>query len=143
MFRRGKGAKLRGRPYVVYTAKLPTFMIQPIKTYLDTFPHLTSPLFAITPAKMLPIFRLADKRMEARSIRRGTLQTMAQLKVPIDVLLMYSGHSCEKTLWRYLNYGHDYALMAQRMSTAGEALIEQDQDSDTDSETDEPTKLQC
>ena len=53
------------------------------------------------------------------------------------------GHACEKTLWRYLNFGHDYALMAQRMSTAGEALMEQE-DSDTDSETDEsPTELQC
>ena len=71
---------------------------------------------------MLATFRKVDKTMEARSIRRGSLQTMASAGVPNADLMRYSGHSSERTLLRYLNWGAKASDMQSRMETAGTHL---------------------
>lgn len=46
-----------------------------------------------------------EPRLENRSIRRGSLQTLARNGASVKVLLDCSGHSSETSLKRYLNYG--------------------------------------
>jgi integrase len=116
-FHRGKGVLTRG-PYTVHTTVLP----EPLFILMRRFLAASSPrrpIFSLRPADMLTTFRKVDKTMEARSIRRGSLQTMAAAGVPLADLMRYSGHSSERTLLRYLNWGAKASEMQQRMATAG------------------------
>lgn len=114
--RRGKTTKRRG-PYTVHT------------TYAGDLPELQAwmaahpqRLFSVTPAEMLLTFRLVDRRLEARSIRRGSLQSMAAAGVPIDTLLEFSGHTNAKSLLRYLLWGVVGEERRARMLRAAGAL---------------------
>ena len=60
---------------------------------------------------------------KARSVRRGSLQAMAQAGVPLELLMRFSGHTQEKTLLRYLNWGALTANLQGAMKEAGKALI--------------------
>jgi hypothetical protein len=122
-FRFGKGVKLRGHPYTIHTTALPAFVSDPIhrimKSLKDTdhlFPNMTA-------EKMLPHIRSVDPLLEARSVRRGSLQCLAQAGCSTEVLLMYSGHTQAKTLYRYLNWGEEHASMRGAMAQAGTALL--------------------
>ena len=119
-FRRGKGVKLRG-PYTVHGPKLLHHFAE-LEAYVA---QCNKKLFTITPAKMLSTFRLADRRMEARSVRRGSLQTMARAGVPLETLMRYSGHTNEGTLLRYLGWGETAGDVQRQMAEAGAALIAQ------------------
>ena len=116
-FRRGKGVKLRG-PYTVHTTAIGRGNMEIITKWMPT----SGRIFTIKPADMLPTFRLVDKTLEAKSIRRGSLQAMVQHGVPVDTLMLYSGHTCEKTLLRYLDWGHAAGNQRSRMHDAGRAL---------------------
>ena len=118
-FRRGKGVKLRG-PYTVHTTTLGTNNITIVTNALAT---TRAAIFTMSSAAMLPTFRLVDKTMEARSVRRGSLQAMATAGVPIATLMLYSGHTVEKTLLRYLNWGHAAGNQRSKMHDAGRALL--------------------
>ena len=62
--------------------------------------------------------------MEARSVRRGSLQTMALAGVPLETLILYSGHTNEKTLLRYLGWGHAAGARQRQMADAGAVLVQ-------------------
>ena len=46
-----------------------------------------------------------DEELEIRSIRRGGLQHMAKMMVPVPTMLHFSKHASEQMLMRYLNWG--------------------------------------
>jgi integrase len=116
-FHRGKGVLTRG-PYTVHTTTLPEPMFQLLRQALvNAIPR--RPLFNLRPADLLATFRIVDRTMEARSIRRGSLQTMATAGVPTADLMRYSGHTSERTLLRYLNWGAKASEMQGRMANAG------------------------
>jgi integrase len=117
-FHRGKGVKVRG-PYTVHGPPLHEHVTE-IKNFVDSAPRR---LFTIKAPDMLQTFRLADRTMEARSVRRGSLQTMAHAKVPLDTLMLYSGHTNEKTLLRYLGWGSSAGHRQQQMAAAGAVLV--------------------
>jgi hypothetical protein len=142
LFRLGKGAKMRGRPYLVHTVPLPPLFLDPITTVYTAATTLMFP--GLNAAAMLPTFRLVDKTMEARSIRRGSLQAMAKAGTPVEVLMMYSGHTSPKTLFTYLNWGEEYSSMQVEMAKAGKHLLPMGEDSDVDSDMDsESMVLDC
>lgn len=122
-FRFGKGVKLRGHPYTIHTTALPTFVAEPIQTAMQGLRPTDNLFPKMTADKMLPFFRLVDPLLEARSIRRGSLQCLAQAGTPTEVLLMYSGHTNAKTLFRYLNWGEEHAEMRTHMARAGTSLL--------------------
>jgi hypothetical protein len=118
-FQRGKAVKFRG-PYTVATTCLNTFEYlysQVLKA------HCIGKLFPNTTTEdMLRTFRLSDPRMEAKSVRRGSLQCMASSGVPMETLMKYAGHTKEKTTLRYLNWGRLAQATHTAMATAGVAL---------------------
>lgn len=122
-FKRGKSVKIRG-PYTVHTTNLKA--IKPmIQRYVASVQkRRASRLFTLKTAEMLQTFRLVDPALEARSVRRGTLQTMAQKGVPNATLMEYSGHTCERTLLRYLNWGKAAGNARARMDDAGKSLLQ-------------------
>ena len=117
-FRRGKGAKTRG-PYTVHTTKV-TAHLRVLEGILNVHPKAR--LFKLKTSQMLPTIRLVDPALEARSVRRGALQAMAAAGVPLELLMRYSGHTQEKTLLRYLNWGVVTGELQRQMQEAGQAL---------------------
>ena len=117
-FRRGKGVKARG-PYTVHGPRLHHHLAE-LRNFVATSPRR---LFTIKPEQMLETFRLHDRRMEARSVRRGSLQTMSLAGVPLETLILYSGHTNEKTLLRYLGWGHAAGARQKEMAAAGSVLV--------------------
>ncbi|MDP3378918.1 MAG: site-specific integrase, partial [Brevundimonas sp.] len=117
-FRRGKSVKSRGA-YTVHTTAIDK-MADEISAHIARSERR---LFSIRPADLLPTFRLSDRTLEAKSIRRGSLQTMAAHGVPLATLMNYSGHTNEKTLLRYLNWGAEAGEMRATMAVAGQSLM--------------------
>jgi hypothetical protein len=117
-FRRGKGVKARG-PYTVHGPRL-LHHFDELKRFVA---QSTGSLFTIKPAQMLETFRLHDPTMEARSVRRGSLQAMAHNGVALDTLILFSGHTNEKTLLRYLGWGHSAGARQRLMAAAGSVLV--------------------
>jgi integrase len=64
-----------------------------------------------------------DPMLEQRSIRRGSLQHMADEKVPDETLLLFSGHKRLETLKRYLDWGRKGGVREQRGREAAQHLI--------------------
>ena len=79
-----------------------------------------------TDTEMLTCFRLADPTMEARSVRRGALQLLAAAEVPLPTLMLFSGHTNQRTLLRYLNWGVCATEQRSAMAVAGAALTRLD-----------------
>lgn len=121
-FRRGKTATVGG-PYCVHTTQLQHYLkrLQPL---LNISPK--GSLFHMKSCAMLSTFRAVNNAMEAKSIRRGSLQQMARSGTPIDILMRYSGHTREKTLLRYLNWGSITQDLSTKMALAGVALMSED-----------------
>jgi integrase len=121
-FHRGKAVRLRG-PYTVATAMIADLLPLPFITF-DASGVATQrgPIFTIDTSSMLTTYRRVDTRMEAKSIRRGALQCLARAGVPNTTLMLYSGHTAERTLLRYLNWGLLATHNTDAMTTAGAAL---------------------
>lgn len=101
-FYRGKGVRSRG-PYTVHTAAS-NEQLAIIK------PLLTARAKRLFPARLKgehvkKALRVADPRLEQRSLRRGALQRLAATGLDLDTLMRFSGHTQVKTLQRYLNWG--------------------------------------
>lgn len=59
---------------------------------------------------------------DLRSLRRGALQHLAGLGTPVRTLLHFSGHTTEKSLFRYLEWGAKYSKDTQAANAAGKNL---------------------
>jgi hypothetical protein len=66
--------------------------------------------------------KVVDQRLEARSLRRGSLQTMASAGTSFELMLSYSGHKTKDSLLRYLNWGSIVGAHETRLATAGVLL---------------------
>ena len=64
----------------------------------------------------------ADEELELRSIRRGGLQQMARLFVPLADILMFSQHRDMDMLLRYLDYGMRTSERTNNIATVTEAM---------------------
>jgi integrase len=129
LFRQGKGVRFRG-PYTVPTmvpqehVQLLSQHLAPLRPDDFLFPSLSpdqSP--KVRMAAMTETLRAINPELTLRAMRRGSLQALARAATPLDELLTFSGHTSEKTLKRYLDWGRlaeQRNAQAQRM--AGVAL---------------------
>lgn len=126
-FRRGKGVKFRG-PYTVPTLA-PVEWMPALRRWLDS----CSPLHFLFPADsvahrcakgrlIMLALRSVDPSLNQRAIRRGALQHMARAGVPIEDLMVFSGHKSRDTLNRYLRWGLDAEVTAQHTRVAARLL---------------------
>lgn len=118
-FRRGKGVRARETHYTVTTLLMGPTWWKEIVDYVQArsgflFPASLRDVDITTPLKKAGI--------EQRSIRRGSLQTMAAKMVPADILMNFSGHKSVNTLNRYLDFGKKRADLAQASLKAARAL---------------------
>ena len=118
-FRRGKGVRARQQAYTVTTLIVSTEWWREITTYIKArsgflFPLTLKDKFITDPLKVAGI--------EQRSIRRGALQAMAADHVTPAVLMNFSGHTSEKTLNRYLDFGKKRADLASASKAAARSL---------------------
>jgi len=112
-FRRGKGARIRG-PYTVHT-KVPPQWTALLSTFLQQ--STAQRLFTtVTGPSIKTAMRTAHPSLEQRSLRRGALQTLSCAPHITDNLLMeFSGHTCVKTLRRYLSWGSAAPYLQNQM----------------------------
>ena len=84
-----------------------------VNEFLNNAPpsgYLLQPSDLDTVRKELKSF---DKRYNLRSLRRGALQQLALTGLPAEKLREFSGHTTDKSLLRYLNFGEKYHVQRQ------------------------------
>jgi integrase len=121
-FTKGKGVKARG-PYTVRATPMPPTMFARLTSFLAQRPaHLFTT--DITGASLKMALRRGNPENEQRSVRRGALQALAKAPgMTLQALMAYSGHTQERTLLRYLNWGTKADFLAvQERTAAGSAL---------------------
>ena len=123
-FREGKGVRTRG-PYSVATAPVPEKWWSIIEAAIKRRPGEQT----LIPSKInsewvKKSLRRVNVKLECRSLRRGSLQTLAFSNTLSDEQLMwFSGHTQMKTLLRYLNWGSLGTQRLQKMHDAGSSLM--------------------
>jgi hypothetical protein len=123
LFCRGKGARFK-QPYTVPTTCLREW--RPLlRQYLDAlspedwvFPGGTRTYGPLTSIAL----RSANANFTVRALRRGALQAMAIQGVDFATLRLFSGHTNDDTLKRYLDWGAMAGLMAQQARGAARHL---------------------
>lgn len=92
---------------------------------MQQFNSTTSNLFPHTTGRQIKLaLRTADPQLEQRSIRRGSLQALAQAGMSEEKLLLFSGHGSVKMLLRYLGYGRHAKYQQQTMLHAAAMTFE-------------------
>ena len=124
IFRRGKGARLRG-PYTVHSALQARFLplLRPLvegSGYL--FPAESANHREQMARRLLAAVRAVDGSLELRSLRRGSLETLSRLGVDERELMQFSGHTQIATLRRYLRWGRADAVASSRALHQAELL---------------------
>jgi integrase len=122
-FRESKTAATVGARSV--TCSVPAAWQEEIALFLTAAARPSTPLFP--EMKQFSAFirlalRRVDPRLESRSLRRGGLQTMALAGTPVSTLLVFSGHSSERTLRTYLAWGAKLAVATNATRQAGQLL---------------------
>ena len=118
-FTRAKTTPQRG-PYTLHTAisqawgELLVRWMAERRTWL--FPR------EVTTGSITAALRQVRPELECRSIRRGSLQTMASAGVPEATLLEFSAHTTVAMLRRYLGWGAIGSLRKEQMTTAALTL---------------------
>ena len=115
-FNAGKGVLFRG-PYTVHTA-VPPQLRRPFAAYLrqqqmagGLFHPATEELpLCQRHAALLSAIRASDAELNLRAMRRGALQTMALAGESAATLMQFSGHTNERTLKRYLDWGRLFGV---------------------------------
>ena len=72
--------------------------------------------------QLLAALRSVNPLLEQKSMRRGSLQALAAQGVDARTLMHYSGHTQERTLNRYLNWGKESGEMRQRTTSVAHHL---------------------
>ena len=115
---RGKTVARRG-PYTVHTivpaTPMPILSDSTMLALTATSTDTTLLFGGVTGPHLKLALRTADSALEQRSIRRGALQTLAALGMPLSTPLLFSGHSTEKMLLRYLGHGRMAAVQRNEM----------------------------
>jgi len=108
-WRRAKTCQYRG-PYTTFSSMLrPDLSPSPWMKRLKAFVQNSGPdLFPVAwHTKLLKelLALLKTENLVTRSIRRGSLTTLADAGKPIEVLMVMSGHTNKQMLYRYLGWG--------------------------------------
>jgi hypothetical protein len=103
-FRRGKAVIVRGGPYSVHTV-IPEDWSYIVKNTAS--PNSLKEQERVHQMAMRTLLEI-DPKIQARSMRRGALQTLALSGAKMETLLCFSGHRNEKMLLRYLDWGRHY-----------------------------------
>lgn len=119
-FREGKSIPIRG-PYTVHTAtrELWARWIQHA-----TGTHLVPPeIRTQVQATTLAAMHLVNGKLEARSVRRGSIQTLSVAGVPEPTIMAFSGHKTVEMLHRYLDWGWIRGKASDEGFTAAKSLL--------------------
>jgi integrase len=123
LFARGKGALL-GSPYTV-----PTVCPLEWRGVLSAFLRGFSPEQSLFPGgydshgpAVSAALRSVDPSFTARAIRRGALQAMALQGVPLETIMVFSGHKRQATCLRYLGWGNTAEGIARQARAAAAHL---------------------
>jgi integrase len=126
-FMAGKTVR-KGDPYTVDTQLSPEWATE-IEVFLagrapteSVFPLVSDSRDGVTARGTTAIRRVCPDQ-EARSLRRGALQTLAAADAKIETLLLFSGHKTPKTLYRYLNWGQVESGTAAAAAVHAAALL--------------------
>lgn len=115
-----KGSHFRG-PYTVHVG-LPKDTHQQLQDHLLTLGPREK-IFPITFLRTaLLSIRRANPLLEAKSLRRGALQTMSREGVKEETLREFSGHTNNTTLRRYLSWGRTTGVTSKTTVLAGKIL---------------------
>ena len=117
-FTSGKTVAMTG-PYTVHTARpsnWPWHHPGPTPAPVFMTPEITQSL-------ALAAIKAQDPALEARSMRRGALITMAEAGAPISVLLNFSKHKSSAMLYRYLGWGWHCAADRESGALAAQSLL--------------------
>ena len=124
-FHRSKTARHRG-PFTVH-GFLPQQWVPTMQAFLDP-QSAEEPLFPVTPETGSHIvaatrcLKTLDPQLEARSLRRGSLQTLATKGASHEQLLHFSGHKSIASLLRYLNWGAIVGREESELAALGSLL---------------------
>ena len=120
--RRGKAARL-AQPHTIYTICPPQWATR-LLAYLNEF-EPTAPLFNRATAKswgklraeITRVLRTNNKLFSQKALRRGALQTLAMNpSTDLATVRLFSGHTTDDMLLRYLNWG----LHSNKQAAAGQ-----------------------
>lgn len=121
-FRRGKGVRARG-PYTVHTLEIPPQYLQRLQRWLT---QRRQSLFnkACTGEQLKNSLRRTDPQLEQRSLRRGSIQTLARSPgITDETLMLFSGHTQVRTLRRYLGWGEAAVHTRKVMQAAARGTL--------------------
>jgi len=118
-YRRGKTVARRG-PYSVHS-HIPDVWVDYIRA-AGTGKRSGKIFGRIKVADMTSALRRGKQELEARSVRRGSLQLMASNGVGEETLLLFSGHTTLLSLRRYLNWGAVGNVKRNTMVVASKTL---------------------
>jgi hypothetical protein len=121
-WRRGKGVAFRG-PYTTWST------LGDWQAWVQLHLPASGPIFPTVRtekdrtkmvAALLKELRVTSPMLECRSLRRGSLQTLAHQGVSSELLMIFSGHRSIHTLYRYLGWGAEHHLhRAEAVHAAG------------------------
>ena len=122
LFADGKGVRARQRPYAIHVRFAPMHLLtkQLQKSANNKFLFLQN--HDKTMIEVRDAIKSVDNNLTIRSLRRGSLQTMAERGVEAATLLQLSGHSSEQMLSRYLAWGLKYEHGALQQIKASQLL---------------------
>ena len=100
-FVRGKGVVMRGQPYTL------TIDSGPYHSLLQSFLKKSRyPVFSEdTMKRAVSILREMVDKFDVRMVRRGSARTMAQAGATLEQIRVYTGHTTNEQLLRYLAWG--------------------------------------
>lgn len=110
--------KLFTQPYTVHTALA-------FPTLFTDLPTTETPIFfKQLMESVVKLLQLTNPVYEAKSVRRGSLITMAEAGGTVPALREFSLHSSEDMLMRYLGWGRSVVHLARQGATLAQALFQ-------------------
>lgn len=95
-----------------------------VRTEIAAYTDRAAPMFNKDDlTQVRTALRSLNKDFDLRSFRRGALQALATQGIPIATLMQFSGHTTERSLLRYLNWGQKYGEAYNRGTTAAKAFL--------------------
>ena len=127
VIRAGKVQKHRKKAQPLHTVIPPEWMetiqqgISGGHRHVWSFPSLQQRELAVK--AITKEMRLTNPRLEARSLRSGSLRCMMEAGVPEETLLLFSGHSTIAMLREYVGWDDTAVARGNRMRTAAKHLL--------------------
>jgi integrase len=128
-FRDGKGVAFRG-PYTVHTRWPEAFqdlLHRRLQSCASPSEVLIQPRagnhWAGRMPAMLASLRAVNPELNLRAVRRGALQALAMAGTDTATLMQYSGHTNERTLKRYLDWGRLHQMSEDAGQSAAAAAL--------------------